>query len=218
MLFIEFTIDIRCSSYAGSKKLEEEMRELMTPTLGGTNKLSASFKAANGNGVARQAASKIMEPTKAYTASKRPSIPYVKKESRWGPRYVLRKPSEYTAFNTVKAVPAAEEKPAVMEEKPAVMEEKPAVTEEKPAVEVKPTAMEVKSTEEKPVAAEKPAMTEEKPTVAEETEEVPTPESSEGVARKESISTSPEHVASLPGEREEEGKKRQPEGSFCILF
>ena len=211
MLFIEFTIDIRCSSYAGSKKLEEEMRELMTPTLGGTNKLSASFKAANGNGVARQAASKIMEPTKAYTASKRPSIPYVKKESRWGPRYVLRKPSEYTAFNTVKAVPAAEEKPAVMEEKPAVMEEKP-------AVEVKPTAMEVKSTEEKPVAAEKPAMTEEKPTVAEETEEVPTPESSEGVARKESISTSPEHVASLPGEREEEGKKRQPEGSFCILF
>lgn len=211
MLFIEFTIDIRCSSYAGSKKLEEEMRELMTPTLGGTNKLSASFKAANGNGVARQAASKIMEPTKAYTASKRPSIPYVKKESRWGPRYVLRKPSEYTAFNTVKAVPAAEEKPAV--------------TEEKPAVEVKPTAMEVKSTEEKPVAAEekpvaaeKPAMTEEKPTVAEETEEVPTPESSEGVARKESISTSPEHVASLPGEREEEGKKRQPEGSFCILF
>ena len=65
---------------------------------------------------------------------------------------------------------------------------------------------------------EKPAMTEEKPTVAEETEEVPTPESSEGVARKESISTSPEHVASLPGEREEEGKKRQPEGSFCILF
>ena len=218
MLFIEFTIDIRCSSYAGSKKLEEEMRELMTPTLGGTNKLSASFKAANGNGVARQAASKIMEPTKAYTASKRPSIPYVKKESRWGPRYVLRKPSEYTAFNTVKAVPAAEEKPAVMEEKPAVMEEKPAVTEEKPAVEVKPTAMEVKSTEEKPVAAEKPAMTEEKPTVAEETEEVPTPESSEGVARKESISTSPEHVASLPGEREEEGKKLQPEGSFCILF
>lgn len=211
MLFIEFTIDIRCSSYAGSKKLEEEMRELMTPTLGGTNKLSASFKAANGNGVARQAASKIMEPTKAYTASKRPSIPYVKKESRWGPRYVLRKPSEYTAFNTVKAVPAAEEKPAVMEEKPAV-------TEEKPAVEVKPTAMEVKSTEEKPVAAEKPATTEEKPTVAEETEEVPTPESSEGVARKESISTSPEHVASLPGEREEEGKKRQPEGSFCILF
>ena len=211
MLFIEFTIDIRCSSYAGSKKLEEEMRELMTPTLGGTNKLSASFKAANGNGVARQAASKIMEPTKAYTASKRPSIPYVKKESRWGPRYVLRKPSEYTAFNTVKAVPAAEEKPAVTEEKPAV-------TEEKPAVEVKPTAMEVKSTEEKPVAAEKPAMTEEKPTVAEETEEVPTPESSEGVARKESISTSPEHVASLPGEREEEGKKRQPEGSFCILF
>lgn len=211
MLFIEFTIDIRCSSYAGSKKLEEEMRELMTPTLGGTNKLSASFKAANGNGVARQAASKIMEPTKAYTASKRPSIPYVKKESRWGPRYVLRKPSEYTAFNTVKAVPAAEEKPAVMEEKPAV-------TEEKPAVEVKPTAMEVKSTEEKPVAAEKPAMTEEKPIVAEETEEVPTPESSEGVARKESISTSPEHVASLPGEREEEGKKRQPEGSFCILF
>ena len=211
MLFIEFTIDIRCSSYAGSKKLEEEMRELMTPTLGGTNKLSASFKAANGNGVARQAASKIMEPTKAYTASKRPSIPYVKKESRWGPRYVLRKPSEYTAFNTVKAVPAAEEKPAV--------------TEEKPAVEVKPTAMEVKSTEEKPVAAEKPAMTEEKPamteekpTVAEETEEVPTPESSEGVARKESISTSPEHVASLPGEREEEEKKRQPEGSFCILF
>ena len=204
MLFIEFTIDIRCSSYAGSKKLEEEMRELMTPTLGGTNKLSASFKAANGNGVARQAASKIMEPTKAYTASKRPSIPYVKKESRWGPRYVLRKPSEYTAFNTVKAVPAAEEKPAVMEEKPAV--------------EVKPTAMEVKSTEEKPVAAEKPAMTEEKPTVAEETEEVPTPESSEGVARKESISTSPEHVASLPGEREEEEKKRQPEGSFCILF
>lgn len=197
MLFIEFTIDIRCSSYAGSKKLEEEMRELMTPTLGGTNKLSASFKAANGNGVARQAASKIMEPTKAYTASKRPSIPYVKKESRWGPRYVLRKPSEYTAFNTVKAVPAAEEKPAV---------------------EVKPTAMEVKSTEEKPVAAEKPAMTEEKPTVAEETEEVPTPESSEGVARKESISTSPEHVASLPGEREEEGKKLQPEGSFCILF
>ena len=187
------------------------MRELMTPTLGGTNKLSASFKAANGNGVARQAASKIMEPTKAYTASKRPSIPYVKKESRWGPRYVLRKPSEYTAFNTVKAVPAAEEKPAVMEEKPAV-------TEEKPAVEVKPTAMEVKSTEEKPVAAEKPAMTEEKPTVAEETEEVPTPESSEGVARKESISTSPEHVASLPGEREEEGKKLQPEGSFCILF
>lgn len=107
------------------------MRELMTPTLGGTNKLSASFKAANGNGDARQAASKIMEPTKAYTASKRPSIPYVKKESRWGPRYVLRKPSEYTAFNTVKAVPAAEEKPAV--------------TEEKPAVEVKPTAMEVKS-------------------------------------------------------------------------
>ena len=211
MLFIEFTIDIRCSSYAGSKKLEEEMRELMTPTLGGTNKLSASFKAANGNGVARQAASKIMEPTKAYTASKRPSIPYVKKESRWGPRYVLRKPSEYTAFNTVKAVPAAEEKPAVTEEKPAV-------TEEKPAVEVKPTAMEVKSTEEKPVAAEKPATTEEKPTVAEETEEVPTPESSEGVARKESISTSPEHVASLPGEREEEGKKRQPEGSFCILF
>ena len=211
MLFIEFTIDIRCSSYAGSKKLEEEMRELMTPTLGGTNKLSASFKAANGNGVARQAASKIMEPTKAYTASKRPSIPYVKKESRWGPRYVLRKPSEYTAFNTVKAVPAAEEKPAVTEEKPAV-------TEEKPAVEVKPTAMEVKSTEEKPVAAEKPAMTEEKPTVAEETEEVPTPESSEGVARKESISTSPEHVASLPGEREEEEKKRQPEGSFCILF
>ena len=211
MLFIEFTIDIRCSSYAGSKKLEEEMRELMTPTLGGTNKLSASFKAANGNGVARQAASKIMEPTKAYTASKRPSIPYVKKESRWGPRYVLRKPSEYTAFNTVKAVPAAEEKPAV--------------TEEKPAVEVKPTAVEVKSTEEKPVAAEekpvaaeKPAMTEEKPTVAEETEEVPTPESSEGVAPKESISTSPEHVASLPGEREEEGKKRQPEGSFCILF
>ena len=190
MLFIEFTIDIRCSSYAGSKKLEEEMRELMTPTLGGTNKLSASFKAANGNGVARQAASKIMEPTKAYTASKRPSIPYVKKESRWGPRYVLRKPSEYTAFNTVKAVPAAEEKPAV----------------------------EVKSTEEKPVAAEKPATTEEKPTVAEETEEVPTPESSEGVARKESISTSPEHVASLPGEREEEGKKLQPEGSFCILF
>lgn len=180
------------------------MRELMTPTLGGTNKLSASFKAANGNGVARQAASKIMEPTKAYTASKRPSIPYVKKESRWGPRYVLRKPSEYTAFNTVKAVPAAEEKPAV--------------TEEKPAVEVKPTAMEVKSTEEKPVAAEKPAMTEEKPTVAEETEEVPTPESSEGVAPKESISTSPEHVASLPGEREEEEKKRQPEGSFCILF
>ena len=169
MLFIEFTIDIRCSSYAGSKKLEEEMRELMTPTLGGTNKLSASFKAANGNGVARQAASKIMEPTKAYTASKRPSIPYVKKESRWGPRYVLRKPSEYTAFNTVKAVPAAEEKPAVTE---------------KPAVEVKPTAMEVKSTEEKPVAAEKPAMTEEQPTVAEETEEVPTPESSEGVARK----------------------------------
>ena len=211
MLFIEFTIDIRCSSYAGSKKLEEEMRELMTPTLGGTNKLSASFKAANGNGVARQAASKIMEPTKAYTASKRPSIPYVKKESRWGPRYVLRKPSEYTAFNTVKAVPAAEEKPAVTEEKPAV-------TEEKPAVEVKPTAMEVKSTEEKPVAAEKHAMTEEKPTVAEETEEVPTPESSEGVARKESISTSPEHVASLPGEREEEEKKRQPEGSFCILF
>ena len=211
MLFIEFTIDIRCSSYAGSKKLEEEMRELMTPTLGGTNKLSASFKAANGNGVARQAASKIMEPTKAYTASKRPSIPYVKKESRWGPRYVLRKPSEYTAFNTVKAVPAAEEKPAVTEEKPAV-------TEEKPAVEVKPTAMEVKSTEEKPVAAEKPALTEEKPIVAEETEEVPTPESSEGVARKESISTSPEHVASLPGEREEEGKKRQPEGSFCILF
>jgi len=211
VLFIEFTIDIRCSSYAGSKKLEEEMRELMTPTLGGTNKLSASFKAANGNGVARQAASKIMEPTKAYTASKRPSIPYVKKESRWGPRYVLRKPSEYTAFNTVKAVPAAEEKPAVTEEKPAV-------TEEKPAVEVKPTAMEVKSTEEKPVAAEKPAMTEEKPIVAEETEEVPTPESSEGVARKESISTSPEHVASLPGEREEEGKKRQPEGSFCILF
>lgn len=211
MLFIEFTIDIRCSSYAGSKKLEEEMRELMTPTLGGTNKLSASFKAANGNGVARQAASKIMEPTKAYTASKRPSIPYVKKESRWGPRYVLRKPSEYTAFNTVKAVPAAEEKPAV--------------TEEKPTVEVKPTAVEVKSTEEKPVAAEekpvaaeKPAMTEEKPTVAEETEEVPTPESSEGVAPKESISTSPEHVASLPGEREEEGKKRQPEGSFCILF
>ena len=173
------------------------MRELMTPTLGGTNKLSASFKAANGNGVARQAASTIMEPTKAYTASKRPSIPYVKKESRWGPRYVLRKPSEYTAFNTVKAVPAAEEKPAV---------------------EVKPTAMEVKSTEEKPVAAEKPAMTEEKPTVAEETEEVPTPESSEGVAPKESISTSPEHVASLPGEREEEGKKLQPEGSFCILF
>lgn len=211
MLFIEFTIDIRCSSYAGSKKLEEEMRELMTPTLGGTNKLSASFKAANGNGVARQAASKIMEPTKAYTASKRPSIPYVKKESRWGPRYVLRKPSEYTAFNTVKAVPAAEEKPAV--------------TEEKPAVEVKPTAVEVKSTEEKPVAAEekpvaaeKPAMTEEKPTVAEETEEVPTPESSEGVAPKESISTSPEHVASLPGEREEDEKKRQPEGSFCILF
>ena len=211
MLFIEFTIDIRCSSYAGSKKLEEEMRELMTPTLGGTNKLSASFKAANGNGVARQAASKIMEPTKAYTASKRPSIPYVKKESRWGPRYVLRKPSEYTAFNTVKAVPAAEEKPAV--------------TEEKPAVEVKPTAMEVKSTEEKPVAAEEkpvatenPVMTEEKPTVAEETEEVPTPESSEGVAPKESISTSPEHVASLPGEREEEGKKLQPEGSFCILF
>lgn len=211
MLFIEFTIDIRCSSYAGSKKLEEEMRELMTPTLGGTNKLSASFKAANGNGVARQAASKIMEPTKAYTASKRPSIPYVKKESRWGPRYVLRKPSEYTAFNTVKAVPAAEEKPAV--------------TEEKPTVEVKPTAVEVKSTEEKPVAAEekpvaaeKPAMTEEKPTVAEETEEVPTPESSEGVAPKESISTSPEHVASLPGEREEEGKKLQPEGSFCILF
>ena len=211
MLFIEFTIDIRCSSYAGSKKLEEEMRELMTPTLGGTNKLSASFKAANGNGVARQAASKIMEPTKAYTASKRPSIPYVKKESRWGPRYVLRKPSEYTAFNTVKAVPAAEEKPAVTEEKPAV-------TEEKPAVEVKPTAMEVKSTEEKPVAAEKPAMTEEKPTVAEEMEEVPTPESSEGVARKESISTSPEQVASLPGEREEDEKKRQPEGSFCILF
>ena len=84
------------------------MRELMTPTLGGTNKLSASFKAANGNGVARQAASKIMEPTKAYTASKRPSIPYVKKESRWGPRYVLRKPSEYTAFNPVKAVPAAD--------------------------------------------------------------------------------------------------------------
>lgn len=211
MLFIEFTIDIRCSSYAGSKKLEEEMRELMTPTLGGTNKLSASFKAANGNGVARQAASKIMEPTKAYTASKRPSIPYVKKESRWGPRYVLRKPSEYTAFNTVKAVPAAEEKPAV--------------TEEKPTVEVKPTAVEVKSTEEKPVAAEekpvaaeKPAMTEEKPTVAEETEEVPTPESSEGVAPKESISTSPEHVASLPGEREEDEKKRQPEGSFCILF
>lgn len=211
MLFIEFTIDIRCSSYAGSKKLEEEMRELMTPTLGGTNKLSASFKAANGNGVARQAASKIMEPTKAYTASKRPSIPYVKKESRWGPRYVLRKPSEYTAFNTVKAVPAAEEKPAV--------------TEEKPVVEEKPTAMEVKSTEEKPVAAEekpvaaeKPAMTEEKPTVAEETEEVPTPESSEGVAPKESISTSPEHVASLPGEREEDEKKRQPEGSFCILF
>lgn len=211
MLFIEFTIDIRCSSYAGSKKLEEEMRELMTPTLGGTNKLSASFKAANGNGVARQAASKIMEPTKAYTASKRPSIPYVKKESRWGPRYVLRKPSEYTAFNTVKAVPAAEEKPAV--------------TEEKPAVEVKPTAVEVKSTEEKPVAAEekpvaaeKPAMTEEKPTVAEETEEVPTPESSEGVAPKESISTSPEHVASLPGEREEDEKKLQPEGSFCILF
>ena len=187
------------------------MRELMTPTLGGTNKLSASFKAANGNGVARQAASKIMEPTKAYTASKRPSIPYVKKESRWGPRYVLRKPSEYTAFNTVKAVPAAEEKPAV--------------TEEKPVVEEKPTAMEVKSTEEKPVAAEekpvaaeKPAMTEEKPTVAEETEEVPTPESSEGVAPKESISTSPEHVASLPGEREEDEKKRQPEGSFCILF
>ena len=179
------------------------MRELMTPTLGGTNKLSASFKAANGNGVARQAASKIMEPTKAYTASKRPSIPYVKKESRWGPRYVLRKPSEYTAFNTVK---------------PAVTEEKPAVTEEKPAVEVKPTAVEVKSTEEKPVAAEKPAMTEEKPTVAEETEEVPTPESSEGVAPKESISTSPEHVASLPGEREEDEKKRQPEGSFCILF
>ena len=211
MLFIEFTIDIRCSSYAGSKKLEEEMRELMTPTLGGTNKLSASFKAANGNGVARQAASKIMEPTKAYTASKRPSIPYVKKESRWGPRYVLRKPSEYTAFNPVKAVPAAEEKPAV--------------TEEKPTVEVKPTAVEVKSTEEKPVAAEekpvaaeKPAMTEEKPTVAEETEEVPTPESSEGVAPKESISTSPEHVASLPGEREEDEKKRQPEGSFCILF
>ena len=92
------------------------------------------------------------------------------------------------------------------------------MTEEKPAVEVKPTAMEVKSTEEKPVAAEKPATTEEKPTVAEETEEVPTPESSEGVARKESISTSPEHVASLPGEREEEEKKRQPEGSFCILF
>ena len=209
MLFIEFTIDIRCSSYAGSKKLEEEMRELMTPTLGGTNKLSASFKAANGNGVARQAASKIMEPTKAYTASKRPSIPYVKKESRWGPRYVLRKPSEYTAFNTVKAVPAAEEKPAV-EVKPAV--------EEKPAVEVKPTAVEVKSTEEKPVVAEKPAMTEEKPIVAEETEEVPTPESSEGVVPKESISTSPEHVASLPGEREEEEKKRQPEGSFCILF
>ena len=197
MLFIEFTIDIRCSSYAGSKKLEEEMRELMTPTLGGTNKLSASFKAANGNGVARQAASKIMEPTKAYTASKRPSIPYVKKESRWGPRYVLRKPSEYTAFNTVKAVPAAEEKPAVEVKS----------TEEKPV-----------AAEEKPVAAEKHAMTEEKPTVAEETEEVPTPESSEGVARKESISTSPEHVASLPGEREEEGKKRQPEGSFCILF
>ena len=211
MLFIEFTIDIRCSSYAGSKKLEEEMRELMTPTLGGTNKLSASFKAANGNGVARQAASKIMEPTKAYTASKRPSIPYVKKESRWGPRYVLRKPSEYTAFNTVKAVPAAEEKPAVTEEKPAV-------TEEKPAVEVKSTEEKPVAAEEKPVAAEKPAMTEEKPTVAEETEEVPTPESSEGVARKESISTSPEHVASLPGEREEEGKKRQPEGSFCILF
>ena len=176
------------------------MRELMTPTLGGTNKLSASFKAANGNGVARQAASKIMEPTKAYTASKRPSIPYVKKESRWGPRYVLRKPSEYTAFNTVKAVPAAEEKP-VAAEKPAMTEEKPAMTEEKPAM-----------------TEEKPAMTEEKPTVAEETEEVPTPESSEGVARKESISTSPEHVASLPGEREEEGKKRQPEGSFCILF
>ena len=197
MLFIEFTIDIRCSSYAGSKKLEEEMRELMTPTLGGTNKLSASFKAANGNGVARQAGSKIMEPTKAYTASKRPSIPYVKKESRWGPRYVLRKPSEYTAFNTVKAVPAAEEKPAVEVKS----------TEEKPV-----------AAEEKPVAAEKPAMTEEKPTVAEETEEVPTPESSEGVAPKESISTSPEHVASLPGEREEEGKKRQPEGSFCILF
>ena len=218
MLFIEFTIDIRCSSYAGSKKLEEEMRELMTPTLGGTNKLSASFKAANGNGVARQAASKIMEPTKAYTASKRPSIPYVKKESRWGPRYVLRKPSEYTAFNTVKAVPAAEEKPAVTEEKPAVTEEKPAVTEEKPAVEVKSTEEKPVAAEEKPVAAEKPAMTEEKPTVAEETEEVPTPESSEGVARKESISTSPEHVASLPGEREEEGKKRQPEGSFCILF
>lgn len=203
MLFIEFTIDIRCSSYAGSKKLEEEMRELMTPTLGGTNKLSASFKAANGNGVARQAASKIMEPTKAYTASKRPSIPYVKKESRWGPRYVLRKPSEYTAFNTVKAVPAAEEKPAV---------------EVKPVVEVKSTEEKPVAAEEKPVAAEKPAMTEEKPTVAEETEEVPTPESSEGVAPKESISTSPEHVASLPGEREEDEKKRQPEGSFCILF
>ena len=179
------------------------MRELMTPTLGGTNKLSASFKAANGNGVARQAASKIMEPTKAYTASKRPSIPYVKKESRWGPRYVLRKPSEYTAFNTVKAVPAAEEKPAV---------------EVKPVVEVKSTEEKPVAAEEKPVAAEKPAMTEEKPTVAEETEEVPTPESSEGVAPKESISTSPEHVASLPGEREEDEKKRQPEGSFCILF
>ena len=153
---------------------------------------------ASANRVAKCARSKYLEATNASSAHQRPAIPWVKKESRWGPRYVLRKPSEPAAFYAEEAVPAADE---------AI----PYVASQEAVASMPPAEVSAGTTPEQAVEAGEFASTGVDGNATPETVESPAtvPEESSRDAPKESISTSPGKGMSLPAkeEKEEKGEK-----------
>ena len=170
------------------------MRELVATALGAEITPTAPLIFVSKKPATSCARSKYLEATNASTAHQRPMIPWTKRESRWGPRYVLRKPAEPLASSWEEAAPVAAE-----EEEPYM-----APQEGNSAAVVAVEA----STGFTPKIIE-----EEKGTSAAGSEVVPaamkTPEESSKETPKESISTSPEKGQSLlPKEEKTEAESR----------
>lgn len=182
------------------------MRELITPTLGEEITGPAPNMLAGKKPVANTARSRYLEATNASSAHQLPRIPWTKRESRWGPRYVLRKPSDLYAPN------ADEVEPMATDGVPCV---------DPQAVETAVAPVEV-STEKAPEngeAVEKESVASGSEVVAGATKpSMMTPEESSKETPKESISTSPEKGLSLLPKKEEKEKEEKTETESPLLL
>lgn len=173
------------------------MRELITPTLGAEITGPAPNVLVGKKPAANTTRSRYLEATNASSAHQLPRIPWTKRESRWGPRYVLRKPSEPYA-------------PKADEVEPMATDGVPCVDPQVVETAVAPVEVSTEKTPENGEAVEKES-------VASGSEVVPgatkpstmTPEESSKETPKESISTSPEKGLSLLLKKEEKEKEKE---------